>query len=111
MNESEVGRRADASPYSANKALQKLFESDPTIPRFKAKAEKIRVRPFQARPGRRTHVEPTKGFQYQESARIFERNRMCLPMATIPYTKKEKETTFLVGLLLLFPAISSVRQA
>lgn len=90
MNESEVGRRAGASPDSANKALQKLFESDPTIPRFKAKAEKIRVRPFQARPGRRTHVEPTRGFQYQESARIFESmDKTCALCGDVDQYKKE----------------------
>ena len=71
FNESEVGRRAGASPVSANKALQKLFESDPAIPRHKpGDNAKDRVMPFVNRPGRRTTVEPSLGFQYQESRRI-----------------------------------------
>lgn len=90
MNESEVGRREGASPPSANKALQKLFESDPTIPRFKAKGPGVRVIPFQARPGRRTSVEPPRSLQYQDSARIFEgMDKTCALCGDVGQYKKE----------------------
>lgn len=90
MNESEIARRADSSVQSSNKALQKLFDSDSFIPRYQNTEKPERQIPFQARPGRRTHVEPTRGFQYQESARIFESmDKTCALCGDVDQYKKE----------------------